>query len=98
MASLILASTSRYRRELLERLRLPFKVARPEVDESPLPGERPETLAVRLAEAIGGTIRAGRKCASGGSDASRPIPGTRTKTSRSASRERWALSAVSVAF
>ena len=36
---LVLASTSRYRRELLERLRLPFDVARPETDETPLPGE-----------------------------------------------------------
>jgi septum formation protein len=49
MARLILASTSRYRRELLERLRLPFDVARPEVDESALPDEAPVDLAVRLA-------------------------------------------------
>ena len=34
---LILASTSRYRRELLERLRLPFEVVSPEVDETPSP-------------------------------------------------------------
>jgi len=46
---LILASTSRYRRELLERLRLPFDVCSPEVDESPLPGEMPAALANRLA-------------------------------------------------
>lgn len=46
---LILASTSRYRRELLERLRVPFDVESPEVDESPLPDERPCDLAVRLA-------------------------------------------------
>jgi septum formation protein len=46
---LILASTSRYRRELLERLRLPFEVASPEVDETPLQGERPAELAQRLA-------------------------------------------------
>jgi septum formation protein len=51
MAPLVLASTSRYRRELLDRLRLPFEVARPDVDESPLPAESPEALAVRLAEA-----------------------------------------------
>jgi septum formation protein len=51
MPRLVLASTSRYRRELLERLRLPFDVARPEVDETPLPGEAPHALAVRLAEA-----------------------------------------------
>ncbi|OAK57668.1 septum formation inhibitor Maf [Variovorax paradoxus] len=45
----ILASTSRYRRELLTRLRLPFEVQSPEVDETPLPGETPHALAVRLA-------------------------------------------------
>ena len=48
---LILASTSRYRRELLERLGLPFHVARPDVDESALAGERPDMLARRLARA-----------------------------------------------
>jgi septum formation protein len=47
--SLILGSTSRYRRELLERLRIPFEVRAPQVDESPLPGETPEALAQRLA-------------------------------------------------
>jgi len=46
---LILGSTSRYRRELLERLRLPFDVVQPEVDETPLPGEAPAALALRLA-------------------------------------------------
>ncbi|HNJ82013.1 MAG TPA: Maf family nucleotide pyrophosphatase [Piscinibacter sp.] len=46
---LILASTSRYRRELLERLRLPFTVQSPQVDEQPLPGEAPRDLALRLA-------------------------------------------------
>ena len=46
---LILASTSRYRSELLERLRLPFLVVAPEVDETPLPGEAPAALAQRLA-------------------------------------------------
>jgi septum formation protein len=44
-----LASTSRYRRELLERLRLPFGTVAPEVDETPLPGEAPAALALRLA-------------------------------------------------
>ena len=47
--ALILASTSRYRRELLERLRLPFSIAAPEVDESPLPSEAPRAMASRLA-------------------------------------------------
>jgi len=51
MSPLVLASTSRYRRELLARLGLPFEVDRPEVDESPRPGEPPAELAVRLAEA-----------------------------------------------
>ena len=48
---LILASSSRYRRELLERLRIPFDVAVPDVDEAPLAGETPEATALRLAEA-----------------------------------------------
>ena len=46
---LILASTSRYRRELLQRLRLPFDVTAPQVDESPHPGEAPAALSERLA-------------------------------------------------
>jgi septum formation protein len=46
---LILASTSRYRRELLERLRLPFRALSPQTDETPLPGEAPAALAERLA-------------------------------------------------
>ncbi len=48
---LILASTSRYRRDLLERLRLPFTAESPAVDESARPGESPAALAERLAEA-----------------------------------------------
>ncbi len=46
---LALASTSPYRRERLARLRLPFDVARPEVDETPLAGESPSALVERLA-------------------------------------------------
>jgi septum formation protein len=46
-----LGSTSPYRRELLARLRLPFEVVAPQVDETPLPGETPATLALRLARA-----------------------------------------------
>ena len=46
---LILASTSPYRRELLQRLRLPFEVCSPEVDEAAQPGESPATMARRLA-------------------------------------------------
>ncbi len=46
---LILASTSRYRSELLARLRLPFEVMSPGIDESPWPHETPAALAQRLA-------------------------------------------------
>ncbi len=49
--NLILASTSPYRRELLGRLGLSFFTANPQTDESPLPGEAPEALALRLSEA-----------------------------------------------
>lgn len=47
--ALVLGSTSRYRRELLERLRVPFVVESPDVDETPLSGESPRELALRLA-------------------------------------------------
>lgn len=47
--TLVLASTSRYRQELLSRLRLPFEVQSPHVDETPLAGETPAALAQRLA-------------------------------------------------
>lgn len=46
---LVLASTSAYRRELLQRFGLPFEVARPDIDESPLPDETPQATAERLA-------------------------------------------------
>jgi len=49
--ALVLGSTSVYRRELLQRLRLPFSVEAPHVDESPLAGETPAQLARRLAAA-----------------------------------------------
>ena len=49
--ALILGSTSRYRRELLERLRMPFTAVAPDVDETPQPGEAPAALALRLAVA-----------------------------------------------
>jgi septum formation protein len=48
-APLVLASTSRYRCDLLARLHIPFEVATPNVDETPLNGETPEVLALRLA-------------------------------------------------
>jgi septum formation protein len=49
--ALILASSSRHRRALLERLGLAFDVIAPDIDETALPGERPAETAVRLAEA-----------------------------------------------
>ena len=49
VARIILASTSRYRKEMLERLRLPFDTVSPEVDETAHAGETPEALALRLA-------------------------------------------------
>jgi septum formation protein len=51
MRTLILASTSRYRRELLERLGLPFDVRAPNADEAAIAGEPPERMAARLAAA-----------------------------------------------
>ncbi len=46
---IILGSTSRYRRELLQRLGIPFEIVAPEVDESARPNETTQTLATRLA-------------------------------------------------
>lgn len=51
MTQLVLASTSSYRRTLLERLMLPFDTAAPETDESPLENETPDALVARLSEA-----------------------------------------------
>ena len=56
---LILASTSRYRRELLQRLRLPFEVLAPGVDETPRAGETPAALAMRLALSKANAVAAG---------------------------------------
>jgi septum formation protein len=47
---LILASSSRYRREVLQKLHLPFECISPDIDETPLPGESPEQTSLRLAE------------------------------------------------
>lgn len=47
---LILASSSRYRREVLQKLHLPFESISPEIDETPLPSESPEQTSLRLAE------------------------------------------------
>lgn len=51
MRQLILGSSSKPRQDLLNRLQIPFAVAAPNVDETPLPGESPEQLVMRLAEA-----------------------------------------------
>ncbi len=56
--ALILGSTSRYRRELLERLRLPFDVVAPQVDEAARVGETPAALAERLAHAKAAAVAA----------------------------------------
>lgn len=50
MPTLVLASSSPYRRDLLARLRLPFEVAVPDVDETPLAQEMPQATALRLAQ------------------------------------------------
>ncbi|TBU97754.1 Maf family protein [Stutzerimonas kirkiae] len=49
MRSILLASSSPYRHALLQRLRLPFASASPDIDESPLPGENARDLVMRLA-------------------------------------------------
>lgn len=50
MTQLVLASTSPYRRELLQRLGLPFEITSPNIDETASPDESPEQLVERLAE------------------------------------------------
>ena len=57
--ALILASTSRYRQALLERLGLPFATARPDVDETPRADEPPQAVTVRLARAKAEAVLAG---------------------------------------
>ena len=56
---LVLASTSRYRRALLERLGLPFTAVAPDANESPLPGEEPARTALRLSEAKARSVTVG---------------------------------------
>ena len=56
---LILASSSPYRRELLERLRIPFDIVVPAIDETPLAGETPDITALRLSEAKARAVAAG---------------------------------------
>ncbi|MDH3830444.1 MAG: Maf family nucleotide pyrophosphatase [Gammaproteobacteria bacterium] len=57
---IVLASTSPYRKELLQRTGIDFKTVAPDVDESSLPGESPENLVKRLAEAKARVI--GKTC------------------------------------
>lgn len=58
MRPLVLASSSPYRRELLQRLQLPFTCCNPNIDERPLADETPEVLAQRLAVAKARALRA----------------------------------------
>ncbi len=58
MSRLVLASSSRYRAELLARLELEFETRAPDVDESPLPGEAPEALVTRLARSKAAAVAA----------------------------------------
>ncbi len=92
MRSLILASTSRYRRQLLERLGIPFTTANPGVDETPVAGEPASKLAVRLAVAKARTVQANDSVVIG-SDQTAALdgellgkPGTRENTVRQLSR------------
>lgn len=55
---LILASSSKYRQELLSRLHLPFEAMTPDIDESALPGEAPEATALRLARSKAAAVAA----------------------------------------
>jgi septum formation protein len=57
--TLILASSSRYRSELLSRLGLGFESRTPDVDETPMPGEAPEKLVRRLSQLKAATVAAG---------------------------------------
>ena len=57
---LILASSSPFRRELLERLMIPFTLATPDIDETPIDGESPRDLVVRLAVEKAATVAEGK--------------------------------------
>lgn len=56
--TIVLASGSRYRRELLARLRIPFDIAHPDIDEIARPGEAPVETAIRLAHAKAADVAA----------------------------------------
>ncbi|RUM94772.1 MAG: septum formation inhibitor Maf [Thiothrix sp.] len=57
MLPLILASTSPFRAELLTRLQMPFETFAPDIDETPLAGETPESMILRLTESKADTAR-----------------------------------------
>lgn len=61
MPPIVLASTSPYRRELLARLRIPFAVAAPAIDEQALPEEAPNLTALRLAQAKAQAVAAANR-------------------------------------
>jgi septum formation protein len=65
---LVLASTSPFRRELLQRLGLPFETSAPDVDETPRPAETPAALVLRLAEMKARAVGAARNGLIIGSD------------------------------
>jgi septum formation protein len=58
---LILASSSPYRRQLLERLQLPFSVVSPQIDETQMPGEKPRELVLRLSASKARAVITGHK-------------------------------------
>ncbi|MFK8048852.1 MAG: nucleoside triphosphate pyrophosphatase [Halioglobus sp.] len=74
---LILASSSTYRRQLLERLMLPFRCVAPDIDETALPDETPEALALRLSDEKAEAVAAHyHECLVIGSDQVASIEGT----------------------
>ena len=84
-ASLYLASTSRYRAELLARLHIPFLIEAPDIDESAVAGERPEARALRLARAKAAAV-ADRHS---GSWTNPAMPNDAATTSPRAADDRW---------
>lgn len=78
MRTLILASTSRYRKALLERLGLPFRAEAPGVDETEGPAESPRALVRRLADAKAESIAAADALVIG-SDQSASLDGRRLR-------------------
>jgi len=68
LPALVLASTSPFRRELLQRLGVPFETVSPDIDESPLPGEPAQQLVRRLAELKARAVAGARQALIIGSD------------------------------